>query len=339
MIAGGKRDNSLDFVKGVLVLLMLIFHAGNLFMRDSHALWLLDEVLLNFVSGSWVFLSGYLVVRRYGNEVQFGISRVQRRLMLRGAKIIGLFVLLNAAMAGLGLHPGRTGSYDMPTMAQILFYGGGQLTSFEVLLGIGFLLIVAPFCLYLQHKTGLFTWLVVIAISMTSVLSVIVPPNYWLILCGLCGMTIGFWFDEGRIARITRMKLGLTLLLGFGLVGVVSHYTLLILRAFTRDNLFVYLLGVVSMVTLVYISHRWLQPHSHVDEGVRLLGRYSLVCYVLQMGILWGLWWLSYSVAIPASFGLSLSTSFVILFLVIWLIDRLISDHQVFKKIYGYAFQ
>ena len=84
MAADGKRDFSLDFVKGLLVVMMLTFHTGSMFMADSQGLWILDEVLLNFVSGSWVFLSGYLVAVRYGYSVQSDISGDQKRLMLRG---------------------------------------------------------------------------------------------------------------------------------------------------------------------------------------------------------------------------------------------------------------
>jgi hypothetical protein len=338
MIADGKRDFSLDFVKGVLVVLMLTFHTGSLFMADNHGLWILDEVLLNFVSGSWVFLSGYLVAVRYGKRVQSDISGTRKHLMLRGAKLIGIYALLNVGIAGFRVHPGFTGHFDIPTIVRTMLYGGGETTSFGVLLGIGYFLICAPLFLHFQHKTGMFTWFVLIGTSIASLVLISIPPNLWLILCGLVGMTLGFWFDAAMIARITRTTFGLTLLLVFSLVGAATHYTLLFLSAFTRDNLFVYLLGVVSMVTLLYISHRWCQPHSYIDEWLRLLGRYSLICYVLQMGILWGLWWLMSLLAITVSFILALATSLLVLIAIVWLMDRLISEHQAFKKVYGYAF-
>ena len=136
MVADGNRDLSLDFVKGFLVFLMLTFHTGSLFMADSQSLWILDEVLLNFVSGSWVFLSGYLVAVRYGNRVQSDISGARKRLMFRGAKLIGIYTLLNVGIAGFRLHPGFTGHFDIPTIARTMFYGGGETTSFGVLLGM-----------------------------------------------------------------------------------------------------------------------------------------------------------------------------------------------------------
>lgn len=338
MIADGKRDLSLDFVKGLLVVLMLAFHTGSLFMADSQSLWILNEVLLNFVSGSWVFLSGYLVAVRYGNRVQSDISGDRKHLMFRGAKLIGIYALLNVGIGGLRLHPGFTGHFDISTIARTMFYGGGESTSFGVLLGIGYFLICAPLFLYLQHRTRMFTWFVLIGTSIASLVLIIIPPNLWLILCGLAGMTLGFWFDAAMISRITRTTFRLTLLLAVSLVGAATHYTLLFMSAFTRDNLFVYLLGVVSMVTLLYVSHRWCQPHSYIDEWIRLLGRYSLICYVLQMGILWGLWWLVSLLAITASFTLALATSLLVLIVIVWLMDRLISEHQAFKKVYGYAF-
>ena len=338
MIVDGKRDLSLDFVKGLLVVLMLTFHTGSLFMADSQGLWILDEVLLNFVSGSWVFLSGYLVAVRYGNRVQSDISGDRKHLMFRGAKLIGIYVLLNIGIAGLRLHPGFTGHFDIPTIARTMFYGGGESTSFGVLLGIGYFLICAPFFLYLQYKTGMLTWFVLIGVSIASFVLMVIPPNLWLVLCGLAGMTLGFWFDAAMIALITRTTFRLTLLLVCSLVGAAIHYILLFMSVFTRDNLFVYLLGVISMVTLLYISHRWCRPHSYIDEWSRLLGRYSLICYVLQMGILWGLWWLMSLLAITVSFALALAMSLLVLIAIVWLMDRLISEHQAFKKVYGYAF-
>jgi hypothetical protein len=339
MIADGERDSSLDFVKGILVVLMLTFHAGGLFIADRQALWLLDEVVLNFVSGSWVFLSGYLVVLRYGSRAQSDLAKVRSRLMIRGMKIIGLYTLLNVVIGGLGLRHRSIVDYNMWTIGEILFNGGGERASFGVLLGIGYLLLFSPFLLLLQRKTGAFTWLVVIATIIVSLPGVSVAPNLWLILCGLVGMALGFWFNEGRIAEGARRSLGPPLLLAFCLAGAAIHYTLFFLWAVTRDNLLVYLLGVVSVVTLIFISHRWRQPPSHVDEGIRLLGRYSLVCYVLQMGILWGLWWLASSIAMPFSFVFASAASLAILLLIIWLIERLICAHQTFKKMYSYAFQ
>lgn len=338
MIVDGKRDFSLDFVKGLLVVLMLTFHTGSLFLADSQRLWMLDEVLLNFVSGSWVFLSGYLVAVRYGNGARSDISGDRKHLMFRGAKLIGIYALLNVGIAGLRVHPGFIGHFDISTIARTIFYGGGETASFGVLLGIGYFLICAPFFLYLQHKTGMFIWFVLIGSSIGSLVLIVIPPNLWLILCGLAGMAFGFWFDAAMIARITRTTFRLTLLLIFSLAGAATHYSLLFMSAVTRDNLFVYLLGVVSMVTLLYISHWWCRPHSYIDEWSRLLGRYSLICYVLQMGILWGLWWLMSLLVITISFTLALATSLVVLIAIVWLMDRLISEHQAFKKVYGYAF-
>jgi len=258
---------------------------------------------------------------------------------MRGAKIIGAYILLNIVIVGLGWSPRRPVEYDLSTITRIFSYGGGEATSFGVLLGIGYLLLLAPYCLSLQHKSGMFIWLVVIATCITSSLDITISSNLWLLLCGLAGMTIGFWFDGSKIQRITRDPTGCVYLFVFGLLGATTHYTLFLLSGVTRRNLLVYLLGVISIVTIVYAAHRWYQSRGYFEEWVRLLGRYSLTCYVLQMGILWGLWWLASSLETSISFPIALVVSFGILEFIVWSENWLVCNHQAFAKIYSYAFR
>jgi len=92
-----QRDHQLDYIKGSCVLIMLLYHM----MSMAAAHYDVEPFLrhLNFVHASFIFISGWLVGSYYATKVSNGQAiTVYRRLLVRGLKLIGLFLVVNIVM-------------------------------------------------------------------------------------------------------------------------------------------------------------------------------------------------------------------------------------------------
>jgi hypothetical protein len=85
------RIPALDFTKGALVLIMVLYHWLNYFISPQGFIYR----YLRFLTPSFIFISGFLISHVY--FVTYGISdpQVPRRLMKRGLKILAVFIFLN----------------------------------------------------------------------------------------------------------------------------------------------------------------------------------------------------------------------------------------------------
>src|SRR5438552_7470516 len=99
-----QRIPALDFAKGALVLIMVLYHWLNYFVGHRHDFYR----YLRFLTPSFIFITGFLIsnvsLPRYGADPRFA-----KRLALRGLKILGLFTLLNIAIRAsmVGASNGR----------------------------------------------------------------------------------------------------------------------------------------------------------------------------------------------------------------------------------------
>lgn len=96
--APAVRDLTLDLVKGALVVVMVVYHAMNIFSTAGP-----DEyAYVRFVSGSFILMSGYIVARFH--EARFKADRrsTSRRLVVRGLKLLMLFTLLSLLINLMG---------------------------------------------------------------------------------------------------------------------------------------------------------------------------------------------------------------------------------------------
>lgn len=331
------RDAGIDFVKGVLVLLMIAFHAGSLFISDKETELLLNATLLDFVSGAWVYISGFLIILRYGGRWQTDKVDIRRRLWVRGAKLLAVFIVLNIIILTLGLPSKRAASYSLSTIAEIILYGGGDLVSFEVLLGIGYTILLGPVFFLLGPTGPLVVIVFVIAETLADGMNLIAPPNLWMITCGFSGMAVGYWCRNGFLAKLsTRSSLRQACLV-YAMTGTALYYFLAAHYSFSRGTIVLYLAGVTSILALLYILYHWILSDTHFEWGVRLLGSYSLPCYIWQMGILWLLWYLVTYWSLPKSFMAALVVTSLILMGCVVLFDQWLKGNESLRKLYGYV--
>jgi hypothetical protein len=284
-ILNSERDPALDFVKGLLVVGMIAFHTGVLFIPDAHVRSLLLNGLLDFVSGSWVFVCGLIITTHYLPLFQAGAGDVSRRLQVRGVKLILLFSALNLLVVLLGLGQASQ-LFDPATLARVFVYGDGLLTSFEILLGIGYVILLGPWFLAFRKAGVVVTIVAVVFEGYLVRMGHAVPGNLWIVLCGLAGMTIGATIWPGFVRAVRAGSIQRWATTGLVLSAVAAYYAGSLGWNLNRNDLSVYLWGVAGMIAAMYLSYGWFSSMPTIGAWLRLLGQYSLISYLLQMALI-----------------------------------------------------
>jgi hypothetical protein len=274
------RAQALDAVKGVLVVLMVGYHALSIATTaDAEAFR-----YIRFISGSFIFISGFVIVRytleRFGGQP----AATSQHLIWRGLKIVALFTALNLAIviSGIGNVAKQQlglGAY-VANAATIYLAGDGGTASFAILLPIGYLMIAAPVVLALFVRAPVAA---PPALLMVSLLLIAHPAvgDRWLnvdfMLVGLAGMTLGapWWacrlFETGA-PRVIVLAPALALTLWFtGRWGGQGP---------------LYVVGVASIFKLLHDGARRQPESGAVMRVATLLGRYSLFAYIAQIALI-----------------------------------------------------
>src|SRR5262249_20409824 len=85
------RMTSVDFVKGALVLVMVLYHWLNYFVGLQWG----GYRYLRFLTPSFIFITGFIVSYVYLSKYRYDDPLLRLRLWLRGLKLLGVFVVLN----------------------------------------------------------------------------------------------------------------------------------------------------------------------------------------------------------------------------------------------------
>lgn len=269
------RDTALDFIKGVLVLLMVLYHWLNYFVLVQG----LAYRYIRFITPSFVFLAGFLVTNLLASRPGRNSSSLAARLFIRGIKLLALFTVLNLGVAWL--EPVRPSGRSVGLAGFIeafpASYLTGQNTTFFILLPIGYTLMLAA----LLHKTRdlpplrfLAPAIVVLTLGASLVL---LPgsPTLELIGSGLLGLLVGSALCQ-RLQHLPCLWPWLTL-------AYIVHLAAL---TFWGVPYPLQLVSVCMNLGLLYcLAHR-LPPTSATARLMSLLGQYTLLAYVGQIAIL-----------------------------------------------------
>jgi peptidoglycan/LPS O-acetylase OafA/YrhL len=278
--APAARDRTIDIVKGLLVVAMVVYHWLNIFVTAEGAVY----KYLRFVTPSFIFVAGYLVTGGYLQKYRIGDPALHRRLFVRGAKLLALFTVLNvgvgvaAAVGGGGV---RAGLEAFGVRAASMYWAGeGRRAAFEVLAPIGYLLMGAAGLLWgckLHRQFLLGMWGVgVVAVYVwrgrgweTSTLE--------LLTMGLLGMVIGGVSRESldRLARRPWVWGAAYAALAMALSWYDAIYEL-------------QAAGLLIVMMLLYIAANRLDALDGMGAPLVLLGQYSLLAYVVHIAMLRG---------------------------------------------------
>lgn len=278
------RNHALDFTKGALVLIMVLYHWLNYFYGAQGDIY----KYLRFLTPSFIFITGFLISNVYFSKYGVNAPRLTHRLIYRGLKILGVFFLLNAARAFL--LPGVSKTQVLAEHASLknLFamyvvgngVGGGQakVIAFSVLVPIAYLLILSAVLLiparsfrYTFHTACILFFLAIFILGRSGVQS----ANLELLAIGLLGIVFGYVPIEKVNSFVDHAYWVAIAYVGY-LLAITIWNVVYPLQVF----------GVcLSLVAIYLLANPKSQP-GPIRSHVVLLGKYSLFGYVAQIAIL-----------------------------------------------------
>jgi peptidoglycan/LPS O-acetylase OafA/YrhL len=277
------RIPALDFTKGFLVLLMVLYHWVNYFIGPQ---WRYYEYL-RFLTPSFIFISGFMISNIYLTKYSVSDPRLPKRLVTRGFKLLAVFVVLNlgrfVVVPVLGTGIVGKNQFDPSVLFAIFISGnipasGSKLVSFPILVSISYLLILSGVLMYpmrlFRHAfhiaCGLML-LLILALDLMGMRSF----NLEFVTVGVMGVLAGF-VPIDSVRKLVQHPLAVTM-------AYVAY-----LVAITKWNVPFPLLviGVVLSVMVIFWVGDSGKQAGFVKKTVNLLGKYSLLGYIAQIAIL-----------------------------------------------------
>lgn len=277
-IQPASRVAALDVTKGALVICMVLYHSLN-YSSD----YALAFKYLAFLPPSFILITGFLISGVYLSRTNVQLLPLFQRLFIRGAKLLILFTVLNLVAQSVRRQnllgqPINGLDQFMSNLFEIYILGDGRLAAFEVLVPIAYLLMLSPPLVVIER----FNRFVVPAATIVVVgLLVWVERlgetfhNANLLSAGLVGIALGRLSFE----RLNRLA-------SFWPVGILAYGLYFVTGILHGQTYLVQLLGAVIALAMFYLlavrfgNNGWLQCRFEI------LGRYSLLAYIAQIGFL-----------------------------------------------------
>ena len=324
MIAAARDDNripALDFTKGALVLIMVLYHWLNYFVSVDGGFYR----YLRFLTPSFIFITGFLISHVYLVAYRNAFSNVPIRLMQRGLKILAVFILLNAARMFLisDARSSLTPSNMWAPKELISVFVTGNVSAaqsakaaaFIILVPISYMLLLSAaivpltkLCKFAFHTVCLICLLCVLLLRLNG----LEYANLEFVTIGLLGVIVGYSPIEKVDAFVKHPYLLAVAYLCYAgaitILGII--YPLQIV-------------GVCICLMIIYMLGGKGDESSWVRSRIILLGRYSLFGYIAQIAILQGL----YRVLWPLDLGvatlvISFFAAFALMIPTVVMLDR-----------------
>jgi peptidoglycan/LPS O-acetylase OafA/YrhL len=275
------RILALDFIKGALVMVMVLYHWLNYFISPQGYFYR----YLSFLPPSFICITGFLIARVYLFRPRDQSAKTSRRLAIRGLKILVLFIALNTAI-GLLLHNSASGKGFAGLASAAAFWSiyitgnmdSGRMVAFYVLVPISYLLIFSA-CLLATRHCHIFLFYAAAALSIAAEFLLILlqrgSSNLDLLSIGLLGISIGA-LSLDKIIRLTERPF----------ILVLAY--LLYLAAISLWQVYypLQIVGVLLTLLLLFLLGSACREDNSLARLLILLGRYSLFGYIAQIGLL-----------------------------------------------------
>jgi peptidoglycan/LPS O-acetylase OafA/YrhL len=129
------RMPGLDFAKGALVLIMVLYHWTNYFFQVDDSLFR----YVRFLTPSFIFITGFLIGQVYLPRASS--VHIPSRLASRGLKLLAIAACLNLALHAVqGSVQTRTSGESLGSLA-LAFFAGTAPVAFSILVPIAYLLL------------------------------------------------------------------------------------------------------------------------------------------------------------------------------------------------------
>jgi peptidoglycan/LPS O-acetylase OafA/YrhL len=281
------RDTAIDFTKGALVLLMVLYHWLNYFFGPHGQYY----NYLRFLTPSFIFISGFMIsqiqLRRYENT---GRS-LPKRLFVRGVKLLAVFSALNALVYAalsrvqvpysLWGESLRSFSWAAFVVGASRTLDGQKTVIFNILVPIAYLFILSAGLVVLTRRvsSAFYCTLFVLIVGVVFIRFWDLENAYLdLLMIGVLGVVVGF-AQTKQIAFVVSHPYILTILYCLFLAVITTWGVPLPLE----------IASVILTIALLYAAGSGLATPGMARRGTILLGKYSLLGYIAQIAILQGL--------------------------------------------------
>jgi peptidoglycan/LPS O-acetylase OafA/YrhL len=331
-----QRIAALDFTKGALVLIMVLYHWINYFIGPQ---WDYYQYL-RFLTPSFIFITGFMISNVYLSKYDAADPRLPKRLFTRGLKLLAIFIVLNAArtliVPFLSTGVIVNNPLDLRNIFIVFVSGnlpavGGKLVSFSILVPISYLLMFSGL-LMLPYRNYRYTFHVVSALLLLFILILGLGGarslNLEFFTIGVLGVLAGF-VPIAAINDFVRhpYMLGIAYLCYTTAITVWNVPFPLLIVGVCLSLMVIYLVGVTGGESGI------------MGSEVILLGKYSLFGYISQMVILQilsaGFHHVNLGVVV---LGISFVAAFALTILSVEIVDRARARKASMDRVYKAVF-
>ena len=189
------RLKSIDVIKGLLLLMMLVYHNAPKQVFPDLAI---IQAALPVISYAFLFMCGLVAAIHYGSQSRRQAAVVRRQLWWRSLKLIRLFLLVNIFVYAAGLS-------EVGTLKHLCSWSGivdnlilsvdGEMFASEILLYIAIFLLCVSLVLMLRPVLGACVGLLLLA-------SIIPGCTIIYLGSGAAGLAIGLMAGQTRLNRV-----------------------------------------------------------------------------------------------------------------------------------------
>ena len=261
------RNIALDYVKGLLVITMIVFHTFTNFYANPKTILTITK----FVSGGFIYLTGFLLGYHYLEKMNSDPIGTKKRLIIRALKLFSLFIIMN-----IGIFVPSSTQFSLEIVQKLynhLVIGGGA-SRFEIILPISYLLLLSPFLLSFNRNQRYIAIFISITIIVMRTLKLIPhSTNLFFMLIGYAGLICSVYLINLDVLR----KFGMVSFLIAVLVGFIR---------FTYDNIIIYIIYIISVLTLFYIFSDAIDKNNIISKMILTIGKYTLFSYIFHVVII-----------------------------------------------------
>jgi peptidoglycan/LPS O-acetylase OafA/YrhL len=325
-----ERVAALDWLKGALVLFMVIYHSINY----SGAYAGTAFRLMAFLPPSFILITGLLLTNNYLSRYRATDPQLHQRLLTRGAKLVLMFVALNVGLVLLRNSGGGQAFTALGELAkrwrEVFFTPSERSTSAAILLSIGYTLLVASplFLLYRVKR-----WLLpVVAGSLVAACCFFEwnqTLNYHLAMVsfGVVGMGLGM-ISLSRLEWFARKW-----------IFILPLYCIYRLGSYFLGETYpMQMVATVLSLWILFGVALMLSQAGYFYRQCVLLGRYSLFAYIFQLLVLQVLRRIVPIEDPTASFLILTLITLVLTWLGTVIIEKLRQTAQAFDVTYRWVF-
>jgi peptidoglycan/LPS O-acetylase OafA/YrhL len=331
-----QRIPALDFTKGALVLIMVLYHWINYFIGPQWKYY----PYLRFLTPSFIFITGFMVSNIYLSKYGAADPRLPKRLFVRGIKLLAIFIVLNVARAMVIplLHTDALVQNPLTLTNIVTVFASGnlpvtgdKLASFSILVPISYLLMFSGL-LMLPYRVYRYTFHLVCAILLLSILifglAGLHSFNLEFITIGLLGVLAGFT-PMTAINNIVRNPYALAFAYGCYVIAVTIW----------NVPFPILIVGVSLSLMILYLIGTSISETGTIGSEFILLGKYSLLGYISQVAILQILSAGSRRISLgPAVLVISFVAAFVLTTASVEVVDRARAKTPSIDRLYKAVF-